>query len=63
MRTVKGLRNDMSLSREKYSKLIGVSQNTLGNYENFNTVPDIETAIKICDLSGISDVRQVQWTK
>lgn len=45
--TLKAIRVNKGLSQEKASKLIGISVDTLGNYENGKSYPDIPILKKI----------------
>lgn len=42
---IKEIRNSLNLSQEEFAKLIGVSKNTIYNYENGSKVPDSKIAI------------------
>lgn len=45
--TLKAIRVNKGLSREEASKLIGISVDTLGNYENGKSYPDVPVLKKI----------------
>lgn len=45
--TLKAIRVNKGLSQEKASKLIGISVDTLGNYENGKSYPDVPVLKKI----------------
>ena len=47
-------RNKLGLSQSEFSKKMGVTQQTLSNWENGNRMPDIETIIELADLFGVS---------
>ena len=42
---VKEIRKELNLSQEEFAKLIGVSKNTVYNYENGSTIPASKVAI------------------
>lgn len=54
--TLKAARINKGLSQEEASKLIGVSVDTLGNYERGSTYPDIPI------LKKIEEVYRVQYS-
>ena len=51
---LKTARTDASLSQEELAKKIGVSRQTISNWENCRSYPDIGSLIKLSDLYGIS---------
>ena len=51
---LKSARTDASLSQEELAKRIGVSRQTISNWENCRSYPDIGSLIKLSDLYGIS---------
>ena len=51
---LKSARTDASLSQEELAKKIGVSRQTISNWENCRSYPDIGSLIKLSDLYGIS---------
>lgn len=53
--TLKAIRSNKGLSQEEAAKLIGISPDTLSNYERGLTYPDIPT------LKRIEDVYQVNY--
>ena len=48
--TLKALRINKGLGRDEAAKFIGVSPDTLSNYENGKTFPDVPTIKKIEEL-------------
>ncbi len=52
----KQLRLHSGLSRKQFAGQIGVSLNTLTNYEKGNTRPEQETELKMVEVSGCSDL-------
>lgn len=51
---LKNARNDTGLSQEELAKKIGVSRQTISNWENSRSYPDIGSLIKLSDLYGLS---------
>lgn len=51
---IKNARNEASLSQEQAAEAIGVSRQTISNWENEKTFPDIVSVIKMSDLYSIS---------
>ena len=51
---LKAARTDASLSQEELARKIGVSRQTISNWENCRSYPDIGSLIKLSDLYGIS---------
>ena len=52
--TLKAIRINKKLSQEEASKLIGISVDTLGNYERGKSFPDIPILKKIEEVYGVS---------
>lgn len=48
------LRKNEKLSQEQLAENLGITRQTLSNYENDITTPDLETAKKICQVLNIS---------
>lgn len=48
------LRKEKKISQEKLAELLGISRQTLSNYENDITSPDLEQATKLCQIFDIS---------
>lgn len=51
---LKQARADANLSQEELAKRIGVSRQTISNWENCRSYPDIGSLIKLSDLYGLS---------
>jgi len=51
--TLKGIRVSKNLKVKDVARAIGISVDTLRNYENFKTAPDIETFRKIIQLYDV----------
>lgn len=52
--TLKAIRINKKLSQEEASKRIGISVDTLGNYERGKSFPDIPILKKIEEVYGVS---------
>ena len=48
------LRKEKNISQEKLSEMIGVTRQTLSNWESDITSPDLKQAKKICEIFNIS---------
>ena len=48
--TLKALRTNNGLTQVEAAKLLGISEYTLNNYENFKSYPDILMVKKILEL-------------
>lgn len=51
---LKNARTEANLSQEELAKRIGVSRQTISNWENCRSYPDIGSLIKLSDLYGLS---------
>lgn len=51
--TLKAARTNKGLSQEEAARLIGISVDTIRNYENNNTYPDIPILKKIEKVYGV----------
>jgi transcriptional regulator with XRE-family HTH domain len=60
--SLKAHRVDKGLTQKEVSKMMGMARNTLINYENFITIPDIETALKFAELYETT-VDNIRWSK
>lgn len=50
--TLKAARVNASLTQTEAAEKLGVTKNTLANYEAYKTIPDIKTAKQIAKLYG-----------
>lgn len=50
--TLKAARVNIGMNREDAAKALHISKNTLANYENYKTKPDIEKSKQIAALYG-----------
>lgn len=50
--TLKAARVNVDMSQMEAAKLLGISKNTLSNYEKYKTKPDIELSKRIAALYG-----------
>lgn len=48
--TLKALRINNNLTQREAAKLLGISERTLNNYENYKSFPDIPIIEKILEL-------------
>ena len=53
MNMIKKLRKDMRLSQSDFASILGVKQNTVSNWENNKSFPDLETIEQISEKLGI----------
>ena len=47
---IENLRKKKKISQERLAELLGISRQTLSNYENDITSPDLNQAKKICEI-------------
>ena len=52
--TLKAARVNVGLTQEEVAKKVGKKRNTIQNYENGKSSPDIETGKKLAALFGMS---------
>lgn len=52
--TLKAARTNVGLSREKAAVMLGISAESLKNYENGKTFPTVDTVKKMEDLYGVA---------
>lgn len=50
--TLKAARVNADMTQLEVATALGISKNTLSNYENYKTVPDIEMSKRIAALYG-----------
>ena len=51
---IKAARVNAGFTQSEAAKRLGISKNTLVNYELYRSKPDIETAVKMAELYGMS---------
>lgn len=51
--TLKAVRVNADMEQKEWAKILGVSQNTVSNWENGNTEPTLSQLRKMSELSGI----------
>ena len=51
---IKDARSAAQLTQEQSAEALGVSRQTISNWENSKTYPDIVSIIKMSDLYGVS---------
>ncbi len=54
-------RINAGLSQEAAAKALHISRNTLSNYENYKTIPDIDKGKEMAALYGVS-VDEIRWS-
>ena len=67
IKNLKKLRNEMGISQRLLGEYLGVSQQSINKYENYEIEPDVQTLIQIADyfetsvdyLVGHTDIRHV----
>ena len=52
--TLKAARINKNLTQEEVAKRVGKSKNTIQNYENGKSIPNIETGKKLATLFGLT---------
>lgn len=52
--TLKAARVNVNLTQEEVAKKVGKTKNTIQNYENGKSVPDIEMGKRLASLYGVS---------
>ena len=55
-------RVNAEMSQEQVCKTLSIAKNTLVNYENYKTKPDIERAQKLAELYGC-ELDDIKWQK
>ena len=59
--SLKALRVNADLTRPQVREATGIKENTLANYENFVSKPDITIAMKLASFYGCS-VDDIKWS-
>lgn len=52
-KNIKYIRQELKLSQNKFSELLGVNQTTIARWEDENRVPTIDTALDISEILKI----------
>ena len=52
--SLKGARANANLTQKQVAKKLGISNKTVGNWENGTSFPDAEQIPKLCELYGAS---------
>lgn len=52
--TIKAARVNAGLTQKEAAKRLGISNSTLGNWENGQTMPDIKQVEKLCEMYGVT---------
>ena len=60
-RTIKGLRNDIGFTQKEMADQLGVPISTYQRYENYMYKIPSSILVKIADLAGIVDVREIKY--
>ena len=60
--SLKALRVNAELPRSEVAKATGIHENTLANYENFVSIPDINVAMALASFYNCS-VDDIKWSK
>lgn len=59
---LKAARVNANLTQEDVAKMLGVSKNTIVNYESYKSKPSIERAKVLADIFGMS-VDDIVWSQ
>ena len=59
--SLRAARVNKLMTQEQVAAALGVSKNTIVNYELYRTIPDIDTAKNLATLYGIT-VDDIKWT-
>lgn len=60
-RTIRGLRNDLGLTQKEMAEKLGVPIASYQRYERYQQVPTAKMLIKLADLCGILDLREIKY--
>lgn len=60
--SLKAHRVNLNMTQKEVSEIMGIARNTLINYENFVTTPDIDTGLKFAELYNTT-VDNIRWKK
>ena len=53
-KTIEKMRKEKGISQEKLAEKLGITRQTLSNYENGITSPDLEQSKRLCDILDMS---------
>jgi DNA-binding XRE family transcriptional regulator len=59
--SIKAARVNKGLTQTEVGNRVNKSKNTIASYEAYETMPDIETALAMASLFGMS-VDDIRWT-
>lgn len=59
--TIKAARTNAGLTQTETAKALGIGKGTLINYEKYRTIPDINMALRMAALYGIS-IDRIKWS-
>lgn len=54
MMTLEAARRNVGLTQKEAAEKLGISNKTLGKWENYESFPGADMIPKICDLYGVS---------
>lgn len=61
LRTLKGIRNDLGLTQKEMAEKVGIPYISYQRYENYiHNIPSA-VLVKIADMAGIVDVREIKY--
>jgi DNA-binding XRE family transcriptional regulator len=60
--TLKAARVNAEKTQVEAGAYVGKTKNTIANYENYTSKPDVETAQKLAEFYGLS-VDDIVWSK
>lgn len=61
LRTLKGLRNDLGLTQKEMANELDIPVASYQRYENYIYKIPSNVLIKIADMAGITDVREIRY--
>lgn len=59
---IKAARINAEKTQEEAAAYVGKTKATIGNYENYSSKPDVETAQKLAEFYGLT-VDDIIWSK
>lgn len=60
-RTFKGLRNDLGFTQKQMAEKLGVPVISYQRYENYQYKIPSTILVKVADMAGITDVREIRY--